>query len=495
MDKDYRTEYHDLTSDTVSSVIKLGHHMLTRRQFVRSALTTLSALALGRSVVRASAAAKPNIILCMADDLGWGDPGFNGNRIIKTPNLDEMARSGLRFTRFYSAAPVCSPTRGSCLTGRHPYRYGIFFANVGHLRREEITLAEALKTAGYLTGHFGKWHLGTLLPNYSGKGPGRKPRQNYMTPAMSGFDEWFSTEFAVATYNPYDPALFHGKKYDLRALYWHNGRNVTTPLTGDDSRIIMDRVIAFIRSAVRRNKPFLAVVWFHAPHAPVVAGPEHRKLYSNFSEDEQHYYGCITAMDQQIGRLRNHLRQLNIAENTMLWFCSDNGPEGKDGKHGRFRGSAGPFRGRKRSLLEGGIRVPALLEWPALIRHARVTDIPCCTSDYYPTIIDLLDIAMPNQPRPIDGISLMPLIEQRMKRRPTPIAFQSHNQLALIDNRYKIYSNDGGKHFALYDLIADPGETHNLAAEKPQLLRSMIQQLKSWQLSCSNSLAGKDYEQ
>jgi len=321
----------------------------------------------------------------MADDMGWGDPGFNGNSIIKTPHLDIMAKAGMRFTRFYSGAPVCSPTRGSCLTGRHPYRYGIFGANVGHMPKEEITLAEALKTQGYTTGHFGKWHLGTLLPDYSGKGQKRNPRENYMTPGTSGFDEWFSTEYAVATWDPYDPAQFHGRKndYDVRALYWHNGKNATEALKGDDSRIIMDRAIPFIRNAAESNKPFLAVIWFHAPHAPVVAGPQYRAMYSQYSEDEQHYYRCISALDEQIGRLRSELRDLGIADNTMLWFCSD--------------------------------------------------------------------------------------------------------------NRYKIYSNDDGKTYMLFDLLDDPGEKNDLAAAKSEILLTMKKKLETWRASCKDSLAGKDY--
>ncbi len=438
----------------------------------------------------------PNIILCMADDMGWGDPGFNGNSIIKTPNLDATAKAGMRFTRFYSGAPVCSPTRGSCLTGRHPYRYGIFSANVGHIHREEITLAEALKTQGYTTGHFGKWHLGTLLPDYSGKGPKRKPKENYMTPAMSGFDEWFSTEYAVATWDPYNPAVFHGKKkgYDVRALYWHNGKNITEGLKGDDSRIIMDRAVPFIRKATKDKKPFLAVIWFHAPHAPVVAGPKYRKMYSRYSEDEQHYYGCITALDEQIGRLRSQLRELGIADNTMFWFCSDNGPEGKDGKHGRTRGSAGPFRGRKRSLLEGGVRVPALLEWPARIKTGQITHIPCSTSDYFPTILDVLGFKMKGQPEPVDGVSLLPLINGKMIRRSVPIGFESANQVSLTDNRYKIYSRNKGKTYMLFDLLEDPGETKDLAAEKSQILQSMKAMLVKWRKSCQDSLAGKDYK-
>ena len=429
----------------------------------------------------------------MADDLGWGDTGFNGNDTIRTPHLDAMAEAGLKFTRFYSAAPVCSPTRGSCLTGRHPYRYGVFFANVGHLRDEEVTLAEVLKTQGYTTGHFGKWHLGTLLPDYSGKGARREPVKNYMSPAMAGFDEWFSTEYAVATWDPYDPENFHGKGYDVRALYWHNGRNVTEPLKGDDSRIIMDRALPFIRRARREDQPFLAVIWFHTPHAPVVAGPEYRAKYSRYSGDEQHYYGCITAMDEQIGRLRAELRRLGIADNTMLWFCSDNGPEGKDGRRGRFRGSAGPFRGRKRSLHEGGIRVPALLEWPEQIEGGQVTALPCCTSDYYPTVLDVLSAEVQRQPEPVDGMSLLPLIEGGTERRPLPMAFESAKQVALIDNDHKIYSGDGGNTWQLYDMKADPGETTDISDQKPALLASMRTKLEAWRDSCERSLAGADY--
>jgi len=359
--------------------------------------------------------------------------------------------------------------------------------------QEEITLAEALRTQGYATGHFGKWHLGTLLPDYSGKGPRRKPRENFMTPSMCGFDEWFCTEFAVATWNPYDPAHFHGKDYDVRALYWYNGENVTEELKGDDSRIIMDRAIPFIRKAATNQKPFLAVIWFHAPHAPVVAGPQYRKIYSQYSEDEQHYYGCITAMDEQIGRLSRELRELGIADNTMLWFCSDNGPEGKDGKRGRFRGSAGPFRGRKRSLFEGGVRVPALLEWPARVKASQVTDVSCCTSDYYPTVLDVLGLKTKEQPEPIDGVSLLPLIEGKMIKRPVPIGFESGSQVSLTDNHYKIYSKDKGKTYVLFDLIEDPGETKDLSAEKPQILKSMKATLTKWRKSCKDSLAGKDY--
>ncbi|MBW8039790.1 MAG: sulfatase-like hydrolase/transferase [Planctomycetes bacterium] len=467
--------------------------MISRRDFLCSVAGGAVALALSRDLFGTKKGKdRPNIVLCMADDMGFGDPGFNGNSIIKTPNLDAMAEAGLRFTRFYSAAPVCSPTRGSCLTGRHPYRYGITFANVGHMPQEEITLAEALKTQGYTTGHFGKWHLGTLTTKEKDSnrgGPGGA--KHYCPPWENGFDICFSTEAKVPTW---DPMKKPRTNEHYGTYYWTQDRTKATEnLDGDDSRVIMDRVVPFIRDAAKNKKPFLAVIWFHTPHLPVIAGAQYRKMYSQYTEDQQHYYGCITALDEQMGRLRRRLRELGVADNTMLWFCSDNGPEGKDGKHGRTRGSAGSLRGRKRSLFEGGVRVPGLLEWPARIKGGRVTDIPCCTSDYFPTVLDALGIKIKGQPKPIDGVSLLPLIKGKMEKRPVPIAFESGSQVSLTDNRYKIYSRNNGKTYMLFDLIEDPGEKKNLAGEKPDIVQSMKATLQKWRKSCKDSLAGKDY--
>ena len=454
----------------------------------------------------AKAAPHPNIILMMADDLGWGDVGFNGGAIIQTPNLDAMAAAGLKFNRFYAAAPVCSPTRGSCLTGRHPFRYGIPFANEGHMKAEELTLAELLKQQGYRTGHFGKWHLGTLSPDYSGK-KGREPSTHYATPGMNGFDEWFSTEFAVATWNPYDPENSHlgkGVGYDTRALYWHNGVNVTSGPQGDDSRIIMDQAIPFMRGAVAGEQPFFAVIWFHAPHMPVVGSPTYRARYARYDEDAQHFYACVSALDTQVGRLRTELRKLGVAENTMLFSCSDNGPEG-DAPGGRTVGTTGPFRGRKRSLFEGGIRVPGLLEWPAVVKQGTATDYPAVTSDYLPTILEVLGVDRPDA-RPMDGLSLLPAIREGILERRAPIAFETQGgagttlsrgspRVGLMDNRYKLLTDfsDGGEEDLLFDLLRDPGETANLAQTEGARVQSMKAVLLEWQASCRASADGKDY--
>ncbi len=446
----------------------------------------------------------PNIIFCMADDLGWGDVGYNGNTDIKTPNLDEMAREGVRFNRFYAGSSVCSPTRGSCLTGRHPYRYGIFSANDGHLKDKEICLAEVLKEKGYATAHFGKWHLGTLTADFSGKGEKREPEKNFMTPGMQGFDEWFSTEYAIPTYNPY--SIVDNGRGDVRALYWENGVNITGGLSGDDSKIIMDKAIPFIQKNANAQTPFFAVIWFHAAHEPVVGDPEvMKKYYSGFSEDQQHYYSVVTSLDAQMGRLRKELKELGIAENTMLCFTSDNGPEGNPDKKGHSQGSAGPFRGRKRSLYEGGVREPGIIEYPKVFGTGKVIETSASTSDYFPTVCDLLGYKV-KADRPYDGISLLPIINGSQQLRDHPIGFQWGEQKSLTDDRYKLVQNlapdrhrsDNGTvplaEYELYDLISNPYETQNIADQHPEIVEKMKKQLDKWVTSCESSLDGKDYK-
>ena len=454
-------------------------------------------------------AAKPNIILCMADDLGWGDVGFNGNETVITPELDRMAKAGMRFERFYAAAPVCSPTRGSVLTGRHPSRYGIPTANQGHLKRDEITLAEVLRDHGYATGHFGKWHLGTLAPDYSGK-KGRNPEKNYMTPGMSGFDEWFSTEYSVSTWDPYDPKNAHNGITDPRVLFFHNGRNIedgpTEGLVGDTARMVMDKALPFIEEATKEDEPFFAVIWFHAPHLPVVGGPDFLAMYPDLDENTQHYYAVITAVDRQMGRLRNALREFGVAEDTMLWFAADNGPEGNPGKKGRSQGTAEPFRGRKRSLYEGGVRVPGLLEWPEKVVEGSETSVSAVTSDYFATVLDVLGYTLPEEKRrPYDGVSIVPLIEGNATRRLFPIGFQGHGMATLNDNRFKLVHNPGKKRlksdngtapvveWELYDLDNDPSESKNIIDEHATIAAEMRKQLEEWQESCEASNRGEDY--
>ena len=432
--------------------------------------------------IQASQNKRPNVILIMADDMGYGDPGFMGNKIIKTPSLDAMAQNGLVFKRFYSQSPVCSPTRGSCLTGRHPYRYGIYSANVGHLPTSEISLTQLLKGAGYVTGHFGKWHLGTLTKTEkdSNRGGRKKGAQHYAPPWDRHFDQCFSTEAKVPTWDPYVSPK-NGKYYGT--AYWTGpGKKVNDNVKGDDSRVIMDRAIPFIQKAAKEKKPFFTVIWFHSPHEPVIGGPTYLKQYAKVANKKaQAYYSCITALDEQVGRLRQELQRLGIAEDTIVFFCSDNGPE-----HATGPGSTGSLSGRKRSLLEGGIRVPGIVEWPAQIKGGRTTIVPACTSDYLPTIVDIVNLKLPKD-RPFDGISLLPLIKGEMKERPRPIAFESANQLALVDNQYSLYSANRGKTWKLFDLSADSGQKKDISGQHPKIVQQMSAYVTQWRASCTKS--------
>jgi len=442
------------------------------------AATVIMATLRGMTAITTSAAeppathsTKPNIILCMTDDQGWGDVSYNGLKHIQTPNLDSMAAAGLRFDRFYAAHPSCSPTRASVLTGRHPYRSGVFWPGLP-LRIQEMTIAQAVARAGYTTAHFGKWHLSGGAP-----GKGRPlPITDPLHPGHFGFDEWFTVS----------------NWFDLDWTFSRKGELVT--VKGDGSDAIVAEALTFIEKNAQKDKPFLAVIWYGSPHVPLKPMPEDLKAAGGLP-----YYGEILGVDRSMGTLRKGLRKLGIADNTLLWFCSDNGAWIDERAAPDTYGANGRLRGGKGELWEGGIRVPGLIEWPARIKQPVVTDVPVVTSDIYPTIVDLLNIKIPDQIQPLDGISLMPLLEGKMKERPKPIGFwhpdgeEEMGELAAWnDNRYKLLTHPRGK-CALYDLTVDLGEKTDIAAQHPEIVNRMKAELKAWQDSVRRSNAGKDY--
>lgn len=428
----------------------------------------------------------PNIILLMADDLGYGDTGFNGNEIIRTPNLDRLASQGLVFTHFYAGNSVCSPTRATCLTGRFHDRMGIYTANGGHLPAREITLAEMLKSKGYVTGHFGKWHLGTLSKTISSKGAGRKPELNYSPPWERHYDSSFVTESAIQLWNP---GLGNRAKNNP---FYENGEALDgedPSLLGGASRVVVDRVVPFIKDAVAQKKPFLSVVWFHAPHAEVIAGPEYLAKYKDHGE-AAHFYGCVTELDEQVGRIQRLLEELDVDQNTIIFFCSDNGPEGKEAS-GRFAGTTAGYRGRKRALYEGGVRVPALVVWPGKVEPNSTTDAICSTLDYFPTIQSIVGFEMPDD-RPLDGESLLPVLTGETTERQGPIPFRFNGgRSAWVSNGYKLVMPQR----ELYDLKGDPFETKNVADSNRERVEQMEADLIRFFESVARSHAGEDYYQ
>ena len=444
---------------------------------------------------------RPNIILAMADDQGWGDMAYNGHPFLKTPVFDEMARTALRFDRFYAAAPVCAPTRGSVLTGRHPVRFGCF-AWGRTLRPQEVTVAEALRDAGYTTGHFGKWHLGSLRAD------------SPVCPGKSGFDEWVSSP----------------NFYENNPLFSHNGKVIETK--GESSEVTVDAALKWIGKVSKGNKPFLAVIWFGSPHSPHVAAKKYLEMYAKQTKTQANFCGEITGMDAAIGKLRRGLRKLEIADNTLLWYCSDNGA--------LKQGFTAGLSGRKGSLLEGGIRVPAIIEWPAKIKKPRRTSMPCNTSDILPTLLEIAGVTL-DKPPPLDGISIVPLLNGKMKSREKPMGFwvfpergrgkKSRLMLeelraeqkagkqkpapreglvekryplnsfpgpaAWIDGDYKLMRKTNKKSkqgaYTLFNLAADTAEKKDLSKTQTDRVKTMKAALAAWQKSVLRSLNGGDY--
>lgn len=434
---------------------------------------------------RAASASTPNVILCMTDDQGWGDVGYNGNPVLRTPNLDAMAASGVRFDRFYAAHFVCSPTRASVLTGRHPARYRCY--SWGHdLPLGETTVAELARQAGYATGHFGKWHLGGI-PNTDG-GSGRGLPESFdpapRDPSHQGFDEWIS----AGNWFDVDPPA---------GVFFHNGKEVGAR-QGDTSDLVMDDALRFIRQQAVAGRPFLCVIWFPSPHSPFRGTAADKAPYVAHP-DKADFYAEMAGVDRAMGRLRRELGEIGVRDNTLLWFNSDNGADG---------GSVGPLTGHKGTLWEGGLRVPGIIEWPARVKQPRRTEFPACTVDILPTVCEALGLPLPDD-HILDGRSLLPVLDGAAAPRAQPLGFASNDVLtggfigtALVDNDWKLLrltrplarergSRDGtlrpGEY--LFDLRADPGERKDLAGERPEVLARLRGELDAFEASVRLSAA------
>lgn len=498
-----------------------------------SLLTVLCTIIVS-SVDPAEAAAhddRPNFILLMGDDHGWDETGYNGHPWLQTPVLDEMAATGLRLDRFYSAHPTCSPTRGSCMTGRHPNRYGTFTPNCS-IRPEEITIAHLLSEAGYACGHFGKWHLGPVK------------LESPTSPGAMGFDEWLS----------------HDNFFEMNPVLSRNG-GPPEQIAGESSEIIVREALAFIESVQQQDQPFFVVIWYGSPHEPYMGLEDDLALYNDLPQEWagqmvkltsletgratrrprrevlRERYAEITAMDRSIGQLRDWLGRHQLRDNTLLWYCGDNGTP-SDGI------VTSPLRGRKGNVYEGGIRVPGLIEWPARITEPRVSDVNTVTSDILPTLCRLTGLSVPD--RPLDGIDLVPLIDGTMTERESPVCFWSfgkqgsrggepyielelqtgttplakmmgdvytrtfrnfhhrtitesdyNGSRVILDNRYKLVVHSGQQSDSkeLYDVRRDPAEETNLLKSQPAIAADLETRLREWQTSVLHSLTEADYQQ
>lgn len=424
--------------------------------------------------------ARPNIVFIFADDWGWGDLGCYGHPSVKTPNLDRLAKAGTLFSQFYVCSGVCSPSRAAVMTGRFPARLGIH----GHLATHEANVARAmpdsldvsvptytrlLRQAGYRTGHFGKWHLG--------RGEGAPEPSEY------GIDKT-----RVNSGN--------GPQLEFSRDNWAPG------LRARSSEFIVNHTIEFVEES--RDQPFLVNVWLNDTHAILDPTEEQLEPYTRFKPQyvgDDHwgapaiYFATVTEADRQVGRLMAKLDELGLTDNTIVIFSADNGPEDilvRNASHSGV-GSAGPFRGRKRSLYEGGVRTPFILHWPAGgARPGGVNDTtPLCGVDLFSTFCALAEADVPAD---VDGEDMTDVFRGSRRDRRTPLYWEWRFNivghplnrspiLAMREGDWKLLFNPNRDRVELYDIPRDPMELDNVAAEHPDVVDRMAEHALAWQTS------------
>lgn len=435
----------------------------------------------------ARAADRPNVILILTDDQGYGDLGSHGNPVLRTPNLDRLAAESVEITTFY-VSPVCAPTRASLLTGRYNYRTRVVDTYLGRAMMDpgEVTLAQVLRDAGYRTGIFGKWHLGDNFP---------------MRPRDRGFDEAL-VHRGGGIAQPSDPPDPGGSNY-FDPILQHNDRQVRT--RGFCSDVFTEAALRFVEADP--DRPFFVYLSFNAPHTPLQVPEYYRDLYDGRDltpaafpgigrriegqvspEDTARLYGMVTNIDDNVGRLLSRLEALGLADDTIVLFLSDNGPQ-------EPRYNAG-LRGRKGSVYEGGIRVPFFARWPHRFTPGRKLDMPAAHIDIMPTILDACSVAVPDG-IDLDGRSLRPVLEGVTDRLPDrTLFFQWHRgdvpeplrAFTARGSRWKLVQPAGVSEgslpaeapLALFDLEADPYEQHDLADEHSEIVARLRDEYLAW---------------
>ena len=429
---------------------------MTRRDFLAAAAAMTTA--------RGQAAApRPNVIFIMADDLGYGDLGCYGQQIIATPNIDRMATEGMRFTQAYAGSTVCAPSRCSLMTGKH----------MGHatvrgnrnpevpLRPDDVTVAEIAKMAGYRTAQFGKWGVG---------GPVTLGRPN-----AQGFDEFLGYLSQWHAHNNYPEHLWDNET----EMFIANNRSGLRGTFSQD--LFMDRAMQFLDRGT--ESPFFLYLPFTLPHANNELGNAtgdgmevpHYGSYANrnWPKPEKGQAAMVEMLDRDVGRILERTKKLGIDQNTLVFFTSDNGPHQEGGHKADFFKSGGPLRGMKRDLYEGGIRVPMIARWPAAIRPGQTSDEPWAFWDLLPTVADLAGVAAPEE---IDGISMANALVGKPQQKHEYLYWEFHergfDQAVRMDDWKGVRTGYKGK-IELYDLKTDIGEQHDLAAQRPEIVKRM----------------------
>lgn len=421
----------------------------------------------------------PNIVFLLADDLGYGDLSSYEHPFIQTPNLDQLANEGMRFTNFYSPSPLCSPSRAGFLTGRIPFRTGIeSWIPQGegiYLHKEEITIASLLRENGYQTYLSGKWHLN-----------GGLEEAKHAQPQDHGFPDWLANHaFALPTHK--DPNNFY-----------RNGE-AEGVMEGFCAQIVVDDAMTWLDRR-DESKPFFLYLPFNEPHTEIASPDSFLQKYSDFTAGEVdldslynrgpgEYYANINHLDYQIGRLLKRLDQLGLTENTLIIFTSDNGPVTTEWRHWwevNMYGSTGGLRGRKADLFEGGIRVPCIIKYPGSDVAGKVVDTPLHGYDLFPTLCALTGIPAPTD-RELDGVDFSPLLNGHSFTRSKPLFWAFHTRpgdnpegysFAIRDGDWKLITDQTLSKTLLYNLRKDPYEVRELSKAEPEKVRELLLQVR-----------------
>lgn len=410
---------------------------MKRRDFLKVAAGAAMATTIPRAssdVVQHNLSKLPNVLLIITDDQGWGDIHSHGNEKLDTPVLDQLAADGARFDRFF-VSPLCAPTRASLLTGRYHLRTGTHGVTRGQetMRSEEVTIAEIFKDAGYATGCFGKWHNGAHYPHH---------------PNGQGFDEFLG--FCAGHWNNYFDTTLED-----------NGKPVKTK--GYISDVLTDAVLSFMER--HRNHPFFCYVPYNAPHSPWQVPDKYFDKYKvrGFDDVTACAYGMVENLDENIGRLLRKLGELDLTENTIVLFLTDNGPNSD-----RYNGD---MKGRKGSADEGGVRVPLFIRWPGHIQPGMQIRQIAAHIDLVPTLVELSGVSMPKT-LPLDGISLAPLLRGEIGDWPDRTLFTHRgNRGSARTQRWRAVRNPRG--WELFDMSADSGQTRDAAKEHPGVIEKL----------------------
>ncbi len=407
---------------------------------------------------------RPNLIFLFADDLGWGDVGFNGRTEWRTPNLDRLASQGTIFKRWYTAAPLCAPSRAALMTGKYTIHNGVT-ANNDELPADAVTLAQALKKHGYATALFGKWHHGKPRPGM----------KDYLNPLDRGFDEFMGFTDAVHAWEQYPKELWFGRE--------------KKPVKGYSNTMFTDQALDFIQR--HKDKPFFLYLPYIATHFHIQAPPEDvaehlGKFKENDPKDPANatYAAMVTRLDQEIGRIMRLLDDLRLTGETIVVFSSDHGATFEKGNKGAsaYHDSNRPFRGQKRTLWEGGIRVPGVVRWPGHVPAGKVSPEIVHMIDVFPTFLAAAG-AKPEDTWKVDGRDLLPVWEGKEKASERTLFWEwrteGSRQLAAMRGDLKLVIT-GNNAPEIFDVVNDPAERRSIIAQHPELAQQLRKELNAW---------------